>query len=703
MKNMKQVKIAEWFLIGIGALAPLCALVLPRAIADTAALTVFTLGSLALFAYTFRFERKFPLHGWWLLPASLFFLSLVVSTITSITPFESVVAIGRSGHLSLIFTASVGVYLFSLASLPSEAKSRALPVVIRLLQLVLSVALVIQMLGGPAFSITPISLIGVLLIMTFYGFGRDVSQGRAQSSVAQRCERAVSAVSSIVVGVSLFSLDAQVMWVLAGVGALVFAVLYRKWLSDVILTGVISFILIVAIFFFARSPVPTFFPIEITPHANIAMQVATESLAHTSWLFGAGGGSYGALYDLYRPGEINQTPIWDLAFDRLTSHVLTILPQYGILGTLLFLLTCIFILIEVWRHHHRTTEYAAPLALTLFFLSLWLYPSNSFSYIVFVFLLVLTFDRVLESKPARGRLPTVMTGAVSVLLLIAQISGGLGVIIGAYSSAGWLRTFSPYDMNRSIAYAARIEQNLQKDMTTTEDASVYASDVEAIIAALHYGDAVKNNRRQLEAIARVYTQMSTYVEGTDEIAASVLEDAVKAAPHNPRLWTELALQYGTVSARIDDAAVQQTLREAERAALQEALRLLPAYLPALYRSAVVMAEDGDINGAIEALERLVKRYPTVSEVHFELGLLYLEQKEYLPAKDAFLTVIQRGGAGELDSYWYLSAVHEILGDKNAAIEAVEYLAERLPENPVVLERLRVLRSGGTIEYPEEAL
>ncbi|MGQ0677017.1 MAG: O-linked N-acetylglucosamine transferase family protein, partial [Rhodospirillales bacterium] len=113
-------------------------------------------------------------------------------------------------------------------------------------------------------------------------------------------------------------------------------------------------------------------------------------------------------------------------------------------------------------------------------------------------------------------------------------------------------------------------------------------------------------------------------------AEAALREGAKHSPRDPALWCNLGNILGERGRR----------REAE-AAWRKALELSPGMAEADLALALALRAQGDATGAVEMLERAVRRRPELAELHFNLGVTYFHARKL----DLAIAALERAAAG----------------------------------------------------------
>jgi tetratricopeptide (TPR) repeat protein len=167
-------------------------------------------------------------------------------------------------------------------------------------------------------------------------------------------------------------------------------------------------------------------------------------------------------------------------------------------------------------------------------------------------------------------------------------------------------------------------------------------------------------------------------------SAHAFEQVAKLRPDYPDAYTNIAL-----------ANFQWEKYEAARVGLEKALSLAkddktPSRARALYYMALVERNEGNLDGAIDDLKKVVEAFPESRDAHRELGFSYYQQHKYEPARAEYVRV-QSIDPDDLSAHYNLSILYRRLGMKaEAAVEAAKFADQKddPTANTYALEYLR---------------
>jgi tetratricopeptide (TPR) repeat protein len=555
----------------------------------------------------------------------------------------------------------------------------------------------------------------------------------------------------------LLVMNYWVLWMILGVGALgvilgVFFLMKPFHFSSRFLLPI--FLAVVSVVFcFVSTPLSRFAPMEVVPNMALSFQVARDTLASKSWLFGSGPGTFVYDFASFKPPSINETIFWQTRFDSAFSFVLTLLATTGIFGVLAWMGLMISGFWSLTRSCRKHQE-ELPLMLAMFgsFLAL------SFSFFVsganltvllfWFFLLGLLFalhkeeERRTSHKWRKGFVIFVS------ILLIAGIAAGAGlsaerylaeaafakamrldregasmteVIVALDQAATRNRFYDVYYRNlasalltQSLEEMGRLE--LQESISDMDQERLQAITASAINAATKATDLSPFNGLNWQMRGRVYRALlSLYANASDAAVTSCLQ-ATQLEPNNPVYWMDLGQTYQKaaevrqgivrgqgVDPRQDDLW-HQLLMQAE-SAFNTALDCKMDYAPAHYYLSLVYEAQGRLDEAVGKMESVLRYNPSDVGAYFQIGLLYLERGEEGDmdrAGEAFAQAITLAPS-YANAHWFLATVYEQKDLLEYAILEIEKVLEIDPGNPLAQARLSRLRAGVAEEKIPEAL
>lgn len=208
-----------------------------------------------------------------------------------------------------------------------------------------------------------------------------------------------------------------------------------------------------------------------------------------------------------------------------------------------------------------------------------------------------------------------------------------------------------------------------------------------------------------QALAGIYQQLSTSVEGAEDEALQSLEQLRAIEPNNPVHFTDTASIYisrGDREQAKGDTANKQVVTNAfidAEELLQKALVLDPEFAPAHFQSAVIAERRGKLPEAIASVETLSRNRPQDLPLHLQLGALYLKNNQKDLAEKVWNAIVSVK-ADYANARWYLANLYEEEKRYDDALVQLEEILKTNNDNPQLVKRIEELKNlkavGGTL-------
>jgi tetratricopeptide (TPR) repeat protein len=130
--------------------------------------------------------------------------------------------------------------------------------------------------------------------------------------------------------------------------------------------------------------------------------------------------------------------------------------------------------------------------------------------------------------------------------------------------------------------------------------------------------------------------------------------------------------------------------------LMKSLGLAPGNARALYYLALFKRNKGDLDGSIEALQKVAMEFPRSRDVHRELGFDYYQQQRYELACAEY-EALQSIDPDDLSAHYNLSILYRRLGLKDKAPKQASYFADQKDDPTASIYALQYLG-----QHPEVA-
>ncbi|MBI4426818.1 MAG: hypothetical protein HY567_04535 [Candidatus Kerfeldbacteria bacterium] len=464
--------------------------------------------------------------------------------------------------------------------------------------------------------------------------------------------------------------------------------------------------------------------------AGTGWSITTKTLA-TFPIIGSGPGTFYYDFVSFRPESFYANLLGGLRFVKSSDEVLQLLTTIGSLGLLAVAAVVVRTLAGVVSASESLARklreaWAAPAALigawtgltAAFLFAPTTFVTFGFFWICLGLLLVTvrTNTTMVVIRPPIGRLAAMMSSLVFLTIVVVTLvwSGralvadrGLVKVAQAIQRAEDLSTVRrlidrtvhanpstpiPYVLR---AQAELVELQLLLQAGQPADRARVQSLVNAIAADAETAVARDpRNPAVLESVAQLYKNLGSVTGNTGEQVIGAYERAVALEPTNPQLLVSLGQAYYlTASARkgqegADENDVTSRIVKA-RAALEEAQRVVPTYVDAVFGLVLVDELAGEKDRAFTTLEQLAQANPQSAALWYELGLRYVERKDTAKAKEAF------GSAVAVDSslaqaHWQLGLLAEQEKDTATARREFALVQQLDPTNTEVGKKLESL-------------
>lgn len=587
---------------------------------------------------------------------------------------------------------------------------------------------------------TPNGLVVYLLAMTVLGCGAIIVSDASH----RRLERTVLIVATVITAVTtllaLLAIDYSVLWGLALFGSL--SLFGLAAVRSELLTRpgryILPMLLCVSSLFFLVLPsvVSSPFPTEVSLSAKSTWDVATAAWKDGAWAFGTGPGTFAMVFAKYHSADLNPSTFWDTRFDRGSSALFTMFSTIGILGTLAFVVSLLFLGIRALRTYTRNApSEMLPIAAAWMVLvaALFVYPQN-FTLMMMLWVLTalvlrctlsvgktLAFERspragfsaafafvlcavfvltVSFSTVARYRAEIAFAQAVT----IDHQGGSIDDVIAKLDTAATANRWS------DVYYRNLGSALLHKVITVAQDAHADPDLVKSLIgAAVNAGvratELGPTNVTNWELRGDIYREVSPLITDAAQFAIASYDQAIALSPNNPRYRVDSARGYLALADLLapmvkgDDAdvaaqakAAQDTALQSANDALMKAIALKSDYAEARYYLAFVQERQGKLAEAVASMEIVRGSAPSDVGVGLQLALLYMRQGKNDVAKQELERIIAIS-PNFANAHWYLASVLEQEKDIDGAIIELETIAKLNPTNETVQKKIDELKAG----------
>ncbi len=485
-------------------------------------------------------------------------------------------------------------------------------------------------------------------------------------------------------------------------------------------------------------------PAEVSPSYSATIEV-DKGVLGKNLFFGAGPGSCGSSWELYRSELINQTIFWNVRFSQGISKVVSMPSTVGVVGAGLWLLVMFFF--AVWGLFKLFVGKGENWTFAFAFYSGWLflaamqffYPSSLALEFLFWLTLGVSLFLLKELKKDETekssdilvafRKESPLASIFSFLLVIIMVLGISIFYLGArywYADVLFARgvqastvagnldkstdlitratNLNPYRDTylNSLSQVAllKVGDELAKPQSTQRDANIQQYIAGAINIAKSATDLNPKNPDNWIQRGIVYQNVLGYLTGADDWMINAFTEATRLQPKNPYAFYELGQGYELLSNYTYSQAGQDKDKQAKAAdymnkadeAFSQAVAVKSDYSPAHYQLALIYDAQGKADQAIAKMELTKASYPNDTGVAFQLGLLYYKKQDWSKAQGEFERAITLD-TNYSNARYFLGLVYDRNNEKQKAIEQFTKIAQLNPDNQEVQKILANLSAG----------
>lgn len=134
----------------------------------------------------------------------------------------------------------------------------------------------------------------------------------------------------------------------------------------------------------------------------------------------------------------------------------------------------------------------------------------------------------------------------------------------------------------------------------------------------------------------------------------------------------------------------------------KALKLDPSCVPALLYMGDVRYKEGDVDGAIELWQQIIKNSPDLAFITFDrLESAYFEKKSFHDMVDIYENCIQTSGS--IEAHRRLAGLYDKLGDREKAIEILTKATEQSKDILNVYQLMQTYKKDGDYKKAIEVI
>lgn len=358
---------------------------------------------------------------------------------------------------------------------------------------------------------------------------------------------------------------------------------------------------------------------QVTPSGTVLETGGTESgaIRKIVWtgavdvwkhypIFGTGVETFAFSYYQYRPVEHNLVSEWDFIYNKAHNEYLNFAANTGTVGLISYLvLVTAGALVLIKNKNHALLGGYLGLLVSNFFgfsvvpdqLELFLFPAFSVA-------LNSAHPRDTDAKLKAGTSQKIVAGAVVAMTIY------LFIIIARY----WYADVE-YNYGKNNNQAGRADVStiyLRRAISILPNEPKYHDELASSYAAL----AVSANNQKDASAAAQFANLATDEEQT----------AVNLSPQNVLLKIT---EFGTY---IRLSTINPSYLESSKQILLEAVNLAPTYAKLYYNLGLTYARTGEIDKALETLQKTVMLKPNYKEARLAYAYVLIDQKQKAEAK-----------------------------------------------------------------------
>ncbi len=475
-------------------------------------------------------------------------------------------------------------------------------------------------------------------------------------------------------------------------------------------------------------------PLEVTPSWSSSWSIAQDTMKENwkSMIFGSGPATFQYQYGTYRLPSLNNSNFWNVRFAQGINALMTNLVNMGVLGSALFLLVLLFLLMETIKALYKGHRIAIGLGLIYLILMIFLYPQN-FVFYFFIFILVALLvksehkQRVVAinnnfSKTFGFSLLLMVLIMMAISVLYIQGRRYVGSIyfysgLKSFSDNGNIESVLPkflsaldldsrndfYLQNIAQVFMLKVNSIVNQSTTNQEglqelQAQFSSSLGSAIQAAKSASEINPKESQNWQILGKVYEDVILLVPGAADKAIEAYSAALKLEPNNPLIITALGrshLLFGDFYSRTNDLKNRDKEFDESATILEKAINLKSDYLPAHFLLAQTYDRQGRDRKVVMKTNEIRQLAGGDPAVFYQLGLFYYRSNRLDLARADFEKAVELF-PNYSNARYFLGLIYEARGQHEKAIAQFEKIAELNPGNDQIKEILANFRSNRSI-------
>ena len=476
-------------------------------------------------------------------------------------------------------------------------------------------------------------------------------------------------------------------------------------------------------------------PVEVSPAYSMSWQIAKDSIKDNFFL-GSGAASYGYDFSLHRPYEFNLNQLYNLRFYQGTGAIFEALSTIGALGTLalalviLSFISVVIYLLVARKEKNKIYSLGFVTASLIFLLSGMLARMEGSILILGILLSIVALSIVTRESEAEERFLNLSIKAspkyaLTLAFIFMVVSAGVaylfvfvGKVYVADVYAGSALRQTEVLENSSVAKmvrAANLNTKESKYYTSVGQQYMILANNEmlkgeadrninklqqylnnSIMAATQGRDLAPNDVSTVEVLAQIYENAGAYVPDSLKLAEDTYKRALELEPNNPNFTLELGkvkISQAT-NAKTDDEK-KQLIGQAKDL-FQKSTDEKNNFAPGYYQLAITQAALGDVNSAIDSMQKAVQLDNSNIDYFFNLAKLYQQRGTGDDNKNAEAIFKQILGVNdkEINTHFSLAMLYEKMNENDKAISEYTRVMELLPaDNKDVIDKIKTMISN----------
>lgn len=308
--------------------------------------------------------------GWLNLVPGLYFLAVLISSITSIAGYQTWVGQSSSEYTSFLSISLFLVLFYLLMNTASDTMfqrniltvfflSAALSGLVTLCGMFNLIHLPFDFAQSTGFNTvgTMNGFVSFMSVAMFVGLAMWLVSQQGRDRVIPLGNlggflRVLIVIVTVINLIGLIALDFWVFWLINIIGVLLlgtFVFIQSQEFPNprrLALPLVVLFVSVLLLFL--PTPLHLKLPVVVSPSYETSLSISNWALSSSvsNLLFGTGPGTY--LYDYlsFKPTSVNASQFWSLRFDRAKSELVTMVATFGLIGTMLWLVFMVWLAVK---------------------------------------------------------------------------------------------------------------------------------------------------------------------------------------------------------------------------------------------------------------------------------------------------------------------------------------------------------------------